>query len=67
MYSVLNQMAQGFTIKENQPKLYKMEEEYTTGWVLIQTNLTQEQCKKQYDSLINDGVSPQRIKITRIS
>ena len=45
MYSVLNQMAQGFTIKENQPKLYKIEEEYTTGWVLIQTNLTQEQCK----------------------
>jgi nitrogen regulatory protein PII-like uncharacterized protein len=59
-------MAQGFTIKENQPNLYKIEKEYTTGWVLIQTNLTQEQCKKQYDSLINDGVSPQRIMITRI-
>lgn len=60
-------MAQGFTIKTNQPKLYKIEEECTSGWEVIETNLTKEQCKEHYDALMNDGVSPQRIKITRIS
>lgn len=47
-------------------KRYKIEEECTTGWEEIKTNLTKEECEKFYNSLLNDGVSPDRIKIIRI-
>tara|TARA_R100000027_G_scaffold4820_1_gene3968 strand:+ start:691 stop:846 length:156 start_codon:yes stop_codon:yes gene_type:complete len=47
-------------------QLYKIEEECTTGWEEHKTNLTKEEAKKVYDSLIYEGVNPQRIKITRI-
>jgi len=59
-------MAKGFSVKPNQPELYKIEEECTTGWEEHKTNLTKEEAKKVYDSLIYEGVNPQRIKITRI-
>ena len=49
------------------PVLYKIEEECTTGWEVIWTDLTKEQCKERYDELIDNGVSPKRIKISRIS
>ena len=67
MYSALKPMAQGFTIKSNSSnELYKIEEEQTIGWTLIKSDITKEECKEQYDKLISDGVSPQRIKITRL-
>ena len=50
----------------NKPELYKIEEESTSGWHEYKTNLTKEECKIEYDKLINDGQSPQRIKITRV-
>ena len=59
-------MAQGFTIKSNSNELYKIEEECTSGWQIVKTNITKEECKEQYQALIGDGVSPDRIKITRI-
>ena len=60
-------MAKGFSVKTNtSPKYYKIEEQVTTGWEIIETNLTKEECKEQYEALIGDGVSPQRIRITRI-
>ena len=60
-------MAKGFSVKTNtSPEYYKIEEQVTTGWEIIETNLTKEECKEQYNALIGDGVSPQRIKITRI-
>ena len=59
-------MAQGFTIKSNRNELYKIEEEQTVGWTLIKSDLTKEECKEQYEKLIGDGVSPDRIKITRL-
>ena len=65
-------MAQGLTIKSNsnsnsnKNELYKIEEEGTTGWEIVKTDITKEECKEQYDGLIADGVSPKRIKITRI-
>ena len=59
-------MAQGFTIKSNGNELYKIEEEQTVGWTLIKSDLTKEECKEQYEKLIGDGVSPDRIKITRL-
>ena len=66
MYSALKQMAQGFTIKSNSNDLYKIEEECTSGWHIVKTNITKEECKEQYAALIGDGVSPDRIKITRL-
>tara|TARA_B100000085_G_scaffold75816_1_gene68071 strand:+ start:400 stop:585 length:186 start_codon:yes stop_codon:yes gene_type:complete len=60
-------MAKGFSVKTNtSPEYYKIEEQVTTGWEIIETNLTKEECKEQYDALIGDGVSPRRIRITRI-
>ena len=59
-------MAQGFTIKSNGNELYKIEEEQTVGWTLIKSDLTKEECKEEYEKLIGDGVSPDRIKITRL-
>ena len=59
-------MAQGFTIKSNDNELYKIEEEQTVGWTLIKSDLTKEECKEEYEKLIGDGVSPDRIKITRL-
>ena len=59
-------MAQGFTIKSNNNELYKIEEEQTVGWTLIKSDITKEECKEEYDRLIGDGVSPDRIKITRL-
>ena len=59
-------MAQGFNVKATSPALYKIEEECTIGWVEIKTNLTKEECTVEYEFLINEGQSPERIKITRI-
>ncbi len=47
-------------------ELYRIEEESTSGWHEHKTNLTKEEAKQIYDSLIYGGVNPQRIKITRI-
>jgi len=47
--------------------LYKIEEESTSGWHLLKTSLTMEECKEEYTKLLNDGVNPKRIKITRVS
>ena len=50
----------------NSNELYKIEEEQTIGWTLIKSDITKEECKEQYEKLIGDGVSPDRIKITRL-
>lgn len=62
-------MAKGFVIKTDTPepnRRYSVSEAGTTGWELTESNLTKEEAKKYYDALINDGVAPNRIKITRI-
>lgn len=63
------QMAKGFDIKKTEDPnafRYRIEEFHTVGWQQVATDLTKLQCQEQYDALIMDGVSPQRIKITRI-
>ena len=59
-------MAKGFTVRPNQPELYRIEEECTTGWEEYKTNLTKEQATEEYEFLINEGYAPSRIKIIRI-
>ena len=69
MHSFFNTMAKGFTIKTDTPesnRRYSVSESGTTGWELIESNLTKEDAMKYYNALLNDGVSPDRIKITRI-
>jgi hypothetical protein len=59
-------MAKGFSVKPNQPELYRIEEECTSGWQEYKTNLTKEQTEAEYQFLINEGYPPSRIKITRL-
>ena len=47
--------------------LYKIEEESTSGWHEVRTSLTKKECEEVYDSLLDDGINPKRIKIIRIS
>lgn len=47
--------------------LYKIEEESTSGWHEVGTSLTRDECEQIYNSLLDDGVNPNRIKIARIS
>ncbi len=59
-------MAKGFSLKPNQPELYRIEEECTSGWQEYKTDLTKEQTEAEYQFLINEGYPPSRIKITRL-
>ncbi len=59
-------MAKGFSPKPNQPELYRIEEECTSGWQEYKTDLTKEQTEAEYQFLINEGYPPSRIKITRL-
>ena len=68
MHSFFKKMAKGFVIKTDTPeenRRYSVSEGGTTGWELTESNLTKEEAKRYYDALINDGVAPNRIKITR--
>ena len=47
--------------------LYKIEEESTSGWHEVRTSLTRYECEEIYNSLLDDGINPKRIKITRVS
>ena len=59
-------MAQGFQIKKNN-ELYKLQEEGTSGWTDITRPLTREECKRQYEENLNEGTSPKRLKVVRVS
>tara|TARA_B100002019_G_scaffold282437_1_gene287680 strand:+ start:495 stop:725 length:231 start_codon:yes stop_codon:yes gene_type:complete len=75
-------MAKGFNIKPQvviSPKLpptqqtptgaplYCIEENVTTGWEIIETNLTKEACKSKYDHIINTtGLPLSAVRIRRI-
>jgi len=58
-------MAKGFQVKED--ARYTLEEEQTSGWYAVGENLSKERCKQLYESRLNEGVSPQRLRITRIA
>ena len=47
--------------------LYKIEEEGTNGWSLLDNyqNLTKDKCKESYDYLLRKGYDPNRLKIIR--
>ena len=52
---------------QQQEPLYCIEENVTTGWEIIETNLTKENCKSKYDHIINTtGLPPYSLRIRRI-
>ena len=74
-------MAKGFNIKpqvvissklpptqqQQQTPLYCIEENVTTGWEIVETNLTKEACKSKYDHIINTtGLPLSAVRIRRI-
>ena len=51
-------------------KLYKIEELSTNGWDLADeehhcTKLTQEQAQEKFQSLVNEGINPSRLRVVR--
>ena len=47
-------------------ELYKLQEQETVGWVDITGPLRREECKRQYDAQLNEGTSPERLKVVRV-
>lgn len=54
-------------ITMTEDKRYKLEVEETSGWYVVVENVSQEDCKTKYDEQLNQGVSPRRLRITRIA
>ena len=52
-------------IEEN--KRYRLEVEETTGWYIVEDNVSKQRCKELYDEKLYQGVSPTRLRITRIA
>ena len=53
--------------QQTQNPLYCIEENVTTGWEVIETNLTKENCQSKYDHIINTtGLPPYSLRIRRI-
>jgi len=46
---------------------YNILEETTMGFTIVAENLTKAQAQAKFNELTNDGVSPERIKIQRVS
>ena len=46
-------------------QLYRIEQFDTTGWEVIHSSLSKEECGNVYDGLMNEGISPKRIRIVR--
>lgn len=50
-------------------KLYRIEELETSGWTLVESNdtgLTQDQVKYRYQEILDEGISPDRLRIVRV-
>ena len=49
-------------------KLYRIEELETTGWTLLNSTdvgMNKEQVTKRYNELLDEGISPSRLRIIR--
>ena len=50
--------------------LYGIEEQSTTGWHdwdKKKPDMTKDECMKLYDSFVNDGISPNDLRIKRVT
>ena len=48
-------------------ELYKIQEEQTVGWIDIEGPFNKEECKRYYEAHLNEGTSPKRLKIVKVS
>jgi len=51
-------------------KLYRVLELQTSGWEQVDdnsTNLTKQQCDALLEKYMNDGISPDRLKVQRVA
>ena len=48
-------------------KRYRLEEEETAGWYVVIDDVSEEQCKQRYNERLNEGINPQRLRITRVA
>jgi uncharacterized protein YoaH (UPF0181 family) len=46
-------------------ELYRIEQLYTTGWMLISEHLSQQQANEKLNELFSEGISPDRIRLVR--
>ena len=60
-------MTKGFNVKTKEDSRYRLEEEQTSGWYSVAENVSQQECKQLYDQRLNEGISPKRLRITRIA
>jgi hypothetical protein len=44
-------------------KLYKLLQYSTIGWEEVYTKLTKEQCSREIENLLAEGINPQYIKV----
>ena len=54
-------------MENSESATYNILEETTMGFTIVAESLTKAQAKAKIDELTNDGVSPERIKIQRVS
>ena len=53
--------------QQTENPLYCIEENVTTGWEIIETNLTKENCKSKYEHIMSTtGLPPHSVRIRRI-
>lgn len=45
--------------------LYTVQELYTNGWVKVRENLTRAQASEVIQNLMNEGISPDRLRAVR--
>ncbi len=46
-------------------ELYRIEQLYTTGWMMISEHLSQQQANEKLNELFSEGISPDRIRLVR--
>ena len=46
---------------------FTVQEEFTNGWHSVIENAPKEQCKKKYEECLENGTSPDRLRIIRVS
>jgi uncharacterized protein YoaH (UPF0181 family) len=46
-------------------ELYRIEQLYTTGWMLVSEHLSQQEANDKLNEIFSEGISPDRIRLLR--
>jgi hypothetical protein len=47
--------------------MYKVQELSTSGWFDTTGPLNKDECKTQYEKQLSEGISPERLRVVRVS